>query len=69
MLKIEKLLNLCDKAETDMLFALLKGSTYSELSEKFHMSVNGIKYKLNKFFELCQVKSKKEFSELLSRYI
>lgn len=69
MLKVEKLLNLCDKTEFDMLLSLIKGMTYFEIAEKYHMSVNGVKYKLNKFFELCGVDSKTEFITLIKKYI
>lgn len=69
MLSVEKLLNRCDKAELDMLISLVKGTTYFDLAEKYHMSVNGVKYKLNKLFELCNVNSKTEFIELIKKYI
>ncbi len=69
MLNVEKLLNRCDKTELDMLRSLIKGTTYFELAEKYHMSVNGIKYKLNKLFELCNVNSKTEFIQLIKKYI
>ena len=69
MLKIEKMLNRCDKTEFDILLSLIEGKTYFELSEQYHMSVNGIKYKLNKLFELCDVTSKAQFLELIKKYI
>lgn len=69
MMKIEKLLNHCDKFELDMLFSLIEGATYTALAENYHISVNGLKYKLNKLFELCDVHSKSEFIEMFKKYI
>ena len=69
MLHVEKLLTRCDKIESDMLLSLIKGETYFEIAEKYHMSVNGVKYKLNKLFALCEVSSKNEFIELIQKYI
>jgi len=69
MLKVEKLLNHCDKTELIIISSLIRGATYFDVAEKCHMSVNGIKYKLNKLFELCNVSSKSEFLEIINKYI
>ena len=69
MLKVEKLINHCDRTEYDILLSLINGATYSDIAEKFHMSINGLKYKLNKFYEFCDIDSKKEFIELIKKYI
>lgn len=69
MLRIEKVLNACDNFDYDFLCCLINGMTYSEIAEKFNISVNGAKYKLKKLFEICCVSSKSEFLQLVNKYI
>ena len=69
MLGIENVLSNCDKTETDMLFSLLDGMTYADIAEKYHMSVNGAKYRLNKLFALAGTDSKSDFIHLMKKYI
>ena len=69
MLCIENILNHCDKTELNMLFSLMDGMTYADIAEKYHMSINGAKYRIHKFFELCHTDSKSDFLELVKKYI
>ena len=39
------------------------------IAEKYHMSINGAKYRIHKFFELCHTDSKSDFLELVKKYI
>ena len=65
MLCVENILNHCDKTELNMLFSLIDGMTYADIAEKYHMSINGAKYRLHKLFELCHANSKADFVELV----
>ncbi len=69
MLSIENVLNACDRSEFEMLSLLISGMTYSDIAEKCHMSVNGVKYKIKKLFELGGVSSKSEFLKLTKSYM
>lgn len=69
MLYVENILNHCDKTELNMLFSLIDGMTYADITEKYHMSINGAKYRIHKFFELCHTDSKTDFLELVKNYI
>ena len=69
MLCVENVLNHCDKNELNMLFSLIDGLTYADIAEKYHMSLNGAKYRIHKFFELCHIDSKTDFIELVKKYI
>lgn len=69
MLKIETLLNSCDREDFLILERLLNNATYQKIAEELFMSTNGVKYKLKNMFQLCQVSSKSEFVELLNKYI
>ena len=46
MIKVEKLLNMCDKNDRYLLELVLEGVAYSDIAEKLYMSTNGVKYKL-----------------------
>lgn len=69
MLRIENVLNSCDKNEFEMLCYLISDMTYFDIAEKCHMSVNGVKYRLKKLFELSGVSSKSEFLNLTKNYM
>ena len=70
MLKIEKILNSSDSTEFDMLYSLMvEGMTYIDVADKFHISVNGIKYKVKKLFENSGINSRDEFIKLVKKYI
>lgn len=69
MLKIELLLNSCDKVDLFIVERLLHGATYPQIAEELFMSINGVKYKLKNMFRICQVSSKVELVALLSKYI
>ncbi len=69
MIKVEKLLNMCDKNDRYLLELVLEGVAYSDIAEKLYMSTNGVKYKLKGMYDICGVNSKSEFLELISKYI
>lgn len=69
MIKIEKLLGLCDKTDFELLQLVLAGFTCSEIADKLYMSTNGIKYKLKGMYKLCDVNNKNEFLKLVGKYI
>ena len=69
MLKVETLLNSCDKDDFLILERILNNATYAQIAEELYMSTNGVKYKLKNMFTLCHVASKTEFIELLNKYL
>lgn len=68
MLRVETLLDSCDEEDFLVLDSLLNNMTYAKLAEKLFMSVNGVKYKVKKMFDICQVSSKDELIGLLNKY-
>ena len=69
MLRIEKLLNISDKTDIQIIKFVMSGLTYSEIADKLYMSTNGIKYKLKSMYEICGANSKNEFVDLIKKYI
>ena len=69
MMLIENLLSSCDETELAVLRCIVNGMTYTEIAEKFFMSVNGIKYKAKKMFDMCGMGSKNEFLSLAKKFI
>lgn len=69
MLKIEKLLSQCDAIDITLLRGLLHELPYSRIGEMCFLSSNGIRYRLNKIFSICEVKSKSALISLLKKYV
>lgn len=69
MLKVENLLNSCDEGSKRILSGILNDKPYSVLADELFMSVSGIKYRLKNMYAICNVTTKKEFTELISKYI
>ena len=69
MLRIELLLNSCDRVDLIIIERLLNGATYPLIAEELFMSTNGVKYKLKNMFRICRVSSKTDLVALLSKYI
>lgn len=69
MIRVETLLNSCDANDLAIVKGILAGKTYANLAEELFMSTNGVKYKLKNMFQLCNVRSKAEFADLLKKYI
>ena len=69
MIKIEKLLNMCDGCDRKLLQLVIKGVSYSEIAGILYMSENGVKYKLKAMYDICGVNSKSEFLKLVTKYI
>ena len=68
MLRVESLLNSCDEEDFLLLDNLLNNMTYSQIAETMFMSTNGVKYKINKMFNICQVSSKNQLVALLEKF-
>ena len=69
MLRIEALLNSCAEDEFKLLNYLLDNMSYAQIAEKMFLSTNGVKYKLKNMFHICKVSTKKDFLELVNKYI
>ena len=69
ILKIDTLLNACDGNDFQILERLLNHVTYAQIAEELFMSTNGVKYKIKKMFQICQVASRQEFVTLLKKYL
>ena len=68
MLRVETLLDSCDEEDFLMLDDLLSNATYAQMADKLYMSDNGVKYRVKKMLDICQVSSKKELIHLLEKY-
>ena len=69
MVKVENLLDTCSEDDLLVIQSLLEQDTYAMIAEKLFLSINGVKYKLKKMFQICGVDSKAEFIELLGKYL
>lgn len=69
MMKIEFLLNSLDESDRKIFDLLCKKDSYSAIAEKLYMSVNGVKYKVQKMFSILGVTTRRDFSEIIDKYI
>ena len=69
MMRIETLLNICDKTDNLILKELRSNTPTDRIADKLFMSVGGIKYRLKNMYKICDVQSKNEFIELINKYI
>lgn len=63
MVKMEKLFENCNESDVAVLNMLANGESYEKTSEKHFMTVNGIKYRLDRLCRICGFESR---SELIS---
>lgn len=63
MVKMEKLFENCNESDVTVLSMLAKGESYEKTAEKHFMTVNGIKYRLNRLCRICEFGSKKRLIE------
>lgn len=68
MMKLEALLNTCSEIDLLILEDVIRNETYSRIAEKFFISTNGLQYKLKNWFDLCGVRSKSEFIDMLRKF-
>lgn len=68
MILTENMLSACDKIDFTIISMLLKNMSYETIAEACYISVNTVKYRLKKLMDICNIKTKKEFVELLKKY-
>lgn len=69
MIRVESMLNSCSGQDLRLIEMVLENSTYQRISDELFISTNGVKYKLKNMFEVLNVKTKREFIDMLKRYI
>ena len=60
MVKMEKLFENCNESDVAVLNMLANGESYEKTSEKHFMTVNGIKYRLDRLCRICGFGNRKE---------
>lgn len=60
MVKMEKLFENCNESDVAVLNMLANGESYEKTSEKHFMTVNGIKYRLDRLCRICGFENRKE---------
>lgn len=68
MIALDNMLSACKKDDFLLLQMLQKGNSYPAIAESLNFSVNGIKYRLHKLQQYCQVSSRRELLQLLLKY-
>ena len=60
MVKMEKLFENCNESDVAVLNMLANGESYEKTAEKHFMTVNGIKYRLDRLCRICGFESRRE---------
>lgn len=69
MLVVDKILKSSDDIEKKIIDGLLNKLTIEQIAEKCFLTVNGVKYRINKIINDSGAKSKEEVVTLLEKYI
>ena len=68
LIAFENLFTLATDTDKKIIRLLCSGYSYEQISHQLFMSVNGIKYRLNKLLESCHISGRKELMEIYQMY-
>lgn len=69
MMKVEKLLDICDYMDTSIITGLIQKLSIEKICEICFMTEGAIKYRIKKLLSQCNIKDKSELFYLLTKYI
>ena len=67
MVKIEKLFENCGENDVAVLGMLANGDSYEKVAEKCFMTVNGIKYRLDRLCRICGFETRRELIGVIKK--
>lgn len=67
--KIEQLMQDADDMDHHIIAMMLDGATYADIADSCYMTEGNIKYRVKKYLNICDCKTKKELLELLREYL
>ena len=68
LLKVERLLNVCNDTDIKILQMLIEGKTYEVIAESCFLSKESIKYHIKKYISTCRVTSKNELIKTIGDF-
>lgn len=68
LIALENLFSIQDDTDKKLIKYLSAGYSYEQITQELFMSVNGIKYRLNRLFNACGIKSRKELIRIYNKY-
>ena len=68
LLTLEKLFLTMNNIDINIIRLLSNGLSYEQISQELFISVNGIKYRLNKLLNTCNIKDRKELLNIYKKY-
>ena len=69
MMIVDKILEIADETEMEIINGLLLDKTVEEIAEYCFMSSSGVKYRIKKLIEISNATSKSQAVLLLKKYI
>lgn len=67
--KIEQLMQDFDDLDHHIIAMMFDGATYADIADSCYMTEGNIKYRVKKYMNICECKTKKELLELLKEYL
>lgn len=65
---VEKIIQQSDEIDLDIIFGLIRGSTYEQLGERLFMNRNAIDYRVQKIKKIAEKKSVSDLKKLLNQF-
>lgn len=66
---LENLFSITNETDEKILNMLSYGFSYEHIAQELYMSVNGIKYRLNKLLETCQLENRRELLRIYKKLL
>ena len=66
---LENLFSILNETDEKILRLLVQGASYERIAQELFMSVNGIKYRLNKLLESSGIKDRRELLKIYRQYL
>lgn len=69
LIVLQNLLNLCDLIDFYIISGIMSEMTYSQINERYYISIDSIKYRIRKMIEFCNFPSRKELVNFFHTYL
>lgn len=66
---LDKILSVCDEIDLDIIQGIASSHSYEVIAERNLMSVNGVKYRLKKLLEICEITDRRTLVSIYNTYL
>lgn len=69
MMTVDRFLNLSDETDRDIVRELNRGTSYEKIAEQCFLTEGGVKYRVRRMMQYCQMTDREELLRLLKKYL